>query len=127
VLKLFLGFIGIVFASYGGYLFIEPQVLVELLDVGDSIPMKVEIRAMYGGLQLGIGLLMLWAMMRTEVEQQVAFATLIACFGGLSIGRSVGILIDGSDGYNLAAVIFESACLLISVYGYFKLKRQRAG
>lgn len=126
MLKLFLGFIGIIFASYGGYLLIEPQVLVNMLDIGDSVPMKVEIRAMYGGLQLGIGLLILWAMMRTELEQQMAFATLIACFGGLAIGRAVGILVDGSDSYNLSVFIFESASLLISVYGYFKLKRQRA-
>ncbi|MEH6590202.1 MAG: DUF4345 family protein [Halioglobus sp.] len=126
MLKLFLGFTGIIFASYGGYLFIEPQILVDMLDIGDSVPMKVEIRAMYGGLQVGIGLLMLWAVMRTELEQQMAFATLIACFGGLAIGRAGGILIDGGDSYNSPVFIFESASLLISVYGYFKLKRQRA-
>ena len=122
----FLRFIGIVFAGYGAYLCFDPNYLMELLQLGDSVPGKVEVRAMYGGLQLGVGLLLLWGAQRPPVQQQMACAVLIACFAGLAGARAVGLLLDGQDSYNLAAFIFESASLLISVYLYAKLSRELA-
>ena len=122
----FLRFIGVVFASYGAYLCFDPNYLIELLEIGDSVPAKVEVRAMYGGLQLGVGLLLLWGAQRSAIEQKMACAVLIACFAGLAGGRAVGLLLDGQDSYNLAALIFESASLLISVYLYSRLSRELA-
>ena len=120
MMTFFLRFTGVVFASYGAYLCFNPQFLVELLEIGDSVPAKVEVRAMYGGLQLGIGLLLLWGAQRAPVQQLIACAVMIACFAGLAGGRGVGMLIDGGDGYNLPAFIYETASLLISVYLYYK-------
>ena len=122
----FLRFIGVIFASYGAYLCFDPNYLIELLQMGDSVPAKVEVRAMYGGLQLGIGLLLLWGAQRSAIQQQMAYAVMIACFAGLAGGRVVGLLLDGQDGYNLAAFIFESASLLASVYLYSRLSRELA-
>jgi hypothetical protein len=38
----------------------------------------------------------------------------------------VGLLLDGQDSYNLAALIFETASLLVSVYLYMGLSRELA-
>jgi len=123
----FLRFIGVVFAGYGIYLCFNPNYLLELLELGHSIPGKVEVRAMYGGLQLGVGLLLLWGAQRPPIQQQMACAVMIACFAGLAGARAVGLLLDGQDTYNLAAFIFESASLVVSVYLYAKLSRELAG
>lgn len=122
----FLRFIGVVFASYGAYLCFDPNFLIEMLQMGDSAPVKVEVRAMYGGLQLGVGLLLLWGAQRSAIQQQMAYAVMIACFAGLAGGRALGLLLDGQDGYNLAAMIFESASLLVAVYLYSRLSRELA-
>lgn len=126
MMTFFLRFIGVVFAGYGIYLCFDPSYLFELLELEESIPGKVEVRAMYGGLQLGVGLLLLWGAQRPPIQQQMACAVMIACFGGLAGARAVGLLIDGQDSYNLAALIFESASLLISVYLYAKSSRELA-
>ncbi|MEH6568351.1 MAG: DUF4345 family protein [Halioglobus sp.] len=120
MMTFFLRFTGVVFASYGAYLCFNPQFLVDLLEIGASIPAKVEVRAMYGGLQLGIGLFLLWGAQRAPIQQQIACAAMIACFAGLAGGRGVGMLIDGGDSYNLPALIYETASLLISVFLYYK-------
>ncbi|MFT4824232.1 MAG: hypothetical protein ACJAUG_002340 [Halioglobus sp.] len=122
----FLRFIGVIFASYGAYLCFEPNFLIEMLKMGDSVSAKVEVRAMYGGLQLGVGLLLLWGAQRPAIQQQMAYAVMIACFAGLAGGRAVGLLLDGQDSYNLAALIFETASLLVSVYLYMGLSRELA-
>ena len=125
-MKFFLRLIGVVFSGYGLYLCFDPNYLMELLQLGDSIPGKVEVRAMYGGLQLGVGLLLLWGAQRPPIQQQMACAVMIACFAGLAGLRAVGLLLDGQDSYNLAAFIFESASLLVSVYLYAKSSRELA-
>ncbi len=122
----FLRLIGVVFAAYGAYLCFNPNYLIDLLQIGDSVPAKVEVRAMYGGLQLGVGLLLLWGAQRSAIQQQMACAVMIACFAGLAGARAVGLLLDGQDSYNLAALIFESSSLLVSVYLYSKLSRELA-
>lgn len=118
----FLRFTGVVFSSYGAYLCVEPQFLINLLALGDSVPAAIEVRAMYGGLQLGFGLFLLWSGQRPPVQQQVAYALLIASFAGLAGGRGVGMLLATGDSYNLPAFIYESASLLVSVYLYVRLR-----
>lgn len=120
----FLRFTGVIFSLYGAYLCFNPQFLIELLVLGDSMPVKVEVRAMYGGLQLSVGLLLLWGAQRAPVQKLMACAVMIACFAGLAGGRGIGILIDGSDTYNLAALTYETASLLIAVYLYYRYAEQ---
>lgn len=67
-----------------------------------------EIRAMYGGLQAGIGLLCLAALFRPDWMKS---AILMLCFltGGLALTRAFGLAIDGdASGYTLGALAFES-------------------
>jgi len=124
MIKLFLRITGFMFASYGAYLYVNPQYLIDWIEIGESIPAKVEVRAMYGGLQLGFGLLLLWSAQRSQEQQQMAYAVMIAVFAGLASARGLGMLIDGTDDYNQTAFFYESASFLISVFAYWKLREQ---
>jgi len=124
MLVFFLRLIGVIFSGYGLYLCFYPGYFFDLLELQASAPATVEVRAMYGGLQLGVGLLLLWAAQRSPIQQQMACAVMIACFAGLAGMRGVGMLLDGQDGYNLAAMIFESASLVFSVYLYARVGRE---
>ncbi|MEM1110921.1 MAG: DUF4345 family protein [Pseudomonadota bacterium] len=113
--KLFLRFTGFLFALYGAYLYMDPQFLIDLLALGDSTAARVEIRAMYGGLQLAVGAFLILSTFRDPPFIETGLIVLIACFAGLASARAAGMIVDGVDGYNLGATIYESISLLIAI------------
>lgn len=54
-----------------------------------------EVRANYGGMHLGIGLLFALAAVRAE-WQRTGLAVLLAFLGGLAVGRTLSVLVDGT-------------------------------
>ncbi len=118
--NLFLRFTGILFALYGGFLYLDPQYLMELLALGDGSAARVEVRAMYGGLQLAMGVFLILASLRGPLYTEVALVVAIAVFAGLATARAAGLMIDGVDGYNLGACIYEAISLVIAILLYQK-------
>ena len=116
--KLFLGFTGLLFTLYGGYLYLDPQYLIDLLELGDGAAARVELRAMYGGLQLAIGVFLLLAAYKGSEFLQFGLIVLITCFAGLASARAAGLLIDGVDGYNLGACLYEALSLVVAIVLY---------
>ena len=53
-----------------------------------------EVRAFYGGLQIGVGLFLLWCFCRREISLGLVLVGLAV--GGAAIGRTLGILLDES-------------------------------
>ena len=115
IAKLFLGFTGALFALYGGFLYLNPQFLIDLLALGDGTAALVEVRAMYGGLQLAVGAFLILAATRGPLYVEVGLVVLIACFAGLASARAAGLIIDGVDGYNLGACIYEAISLVVAI------------
>lgn len=126
--KFFIAISGMIFACYGGYLIVYPELLISIANF--SIPEDTaltELRAMYGGLQLGLGLFMLCCCRRDQlVEPGLLFMSL--AFFCLAATRTLGLLIDPADnGYNLGATIYESFTAAISIAFYLKLPALTAG
>jgi hypothetical protein len=113
--KLFLGFSVLLWLPYGLFCTFVPGYLGEVAGVlGESPTGATEIRAMYGGLQAGIGSLCLFALIRPA---QIRNALVTLCFltGGLFVARFIGFLIDQSaSGYTYGTLIFESANTLVA-------------
>ena len=60
-----------------------------------SAAMLGEIRANYGGMHLGIGLLFALGAVRAE-WQRTGLAVLLAFLGGLAVGRTLSVFVDGT-------------------------------
>jgi len=102
---------------YGLFSTFQPTYLGEWAGVVGATPTGLtEIRAMYGGLEAGIGAICLLAVMRPE-HTRTALITLFFLTGGLAIARLLGFLIDGSysdSGYTYGALMFESVNTLLA-------------
>jgi hypothetical protein len=113
--KFFLGFSVLLWLPYGLYCTFAPGYLGEVAGViGGSPTGATEIRAMYGGLQAGIGSLCLFALIR-PAHASAALVALCFLTGGLFLGRFIGFLIDQSaSGYTYGTLIFESANTIVA-------------
>ncbi len=120
--KAFIAITGLMFALYGAYLIVDPKQLVEIANF--SIPENTaltELRAMYGGLQLAMGLFMLTCCRQIRLIGPCLLFMSLAFFC-LAATRSLGLLIDPADnGYNLSATIYESLSAVIALGFYIKL------
>ena len=114
--QFFLILIGLAFAGYGIYCLINPNLLNEVTGMILSDPTAlIEVRAMYGGLQLTAGLYLIYCALNTAHVPQ-ALVLCIFMFAGLSGARAVGLTLDGGDnGYNVSAAIFEAVSGLIAL------------
>lgn len=107
--KIFLGLSVLVWLPYGFYCFFAPEYLAEAAGVvGATATGTTEIRAMYGGLQAGIGALCLAALRNAEFEK-TALVAIFFLSAGLFMGRLTGIFLDGSGSeYTYGALVFEA-------------------
>lgn len=107
-MTIFLTAQALVWFPYGLWCLVHPETLATFAGVVATTPTAIsEVRAMYGGLQAGIGVLAALAVARAE-RHRSAVATLGVLAGSLGIGRSIGALV-GADlsAYTLGAIGFE--------------------
>lgn len=108
----------VIWVGYGLYCFFVPSVLTDSAGlVASSATANTELRAMYGGAQLGIGVLCGLALLRPGLRHGVLLA-LLCIVGGLGTTRLVGALIDqGFSGYTWMGLAFEwvivAACVAL--------------
>ena len=114
--KIFLGISVLVWLPYGIFCTIQPGYLAEAAGVVASSPTaRTEIRAMYGGLQAGIGALCGLALMRPRFHL-TALVAVSFLTGGLALTRAFGLIVDGSgSGYTYGALIFEIVNTTVAV------------
>ena len=115
--RAFLIFNGIVFGSYGVLCLFDPATVTEFTDMQlPTITATIEARAMYGGLQLTMGLFLLYCARQAMLVSQ-GLMVAIFIFAGLAGARAFGLAIDGGDSnYNIAATAYESVCGVIAVF-----------
>lgn len=114
--RLFLGFSALVWLPYGIFCIFQPSFLAVAAGVvANSATAVTEIRAMYGGLEAGIGALCLGALWR-PVLVRPALLTLCFVCAGLALTRSAGLFIDSSaSAYTFGALAIEIPSAVIAV------------
>ncbi len=105
---------GVIFVLLGlGFLF-DPMGMAATISLEPtSAAGMAELRAVYGGLELGLGGFFLLAL-RWERLQESALWLLLIAYGGISVGRMGGVLLDqpsDSMTYQLLAIEIVGAAL----------------
>ena len=123
--RILLGLTGIAFAGYGVYCAYDLTSIVDLTGIEFRTPSgAVEARAMYGGLQTGLGLLFLNSAANTRMTPY-GLVAMVFVLGGLVAGRALGISLDGQDEYNQGALIYEGISAVLAVVAIWRERQAR--
>lgn len=106
--RIFLGASALLWLPYGIFCFLQPEFLAGAAGVSSTSPTgTTELRAMYGGLQAGIGALALLGCLR-DGERRAALLALAFLCAGLGSARLAGLLTDGGfSAYTAGGLFFE--------------------
>ncbi len=124
-MKVFLWINAVVFLIYGLCFIALPEMMSQLVTgtVPDTTSGLTDMRATYGGMSLGFGVLLAYAAQSSHLKR---FGVLCVVFimMGMTIARTLGMLIDGSPNENM--YIYLALELLVSGLGariFFKTKK----
>ena len=119
---------GFGFLGFGLWFLVDP--IAPLAAIGISAtgaPAPTEFRAFYGGLEVGLGLLLLAAASRPD-WRTAGLWLVIATNGGIAAGRLIGVAIDGVwVPFFTYALVWEVGFAVLAVVGLFPGKRGAAG
>jgi hypothetical protein len=111
------------FAGFGVALLVRPT-LLGVVDVALPTPAALtEIRAFYGGLELGLAAFFLLASTRDAWIRPALFAQ-VAALGGVVLARAVGVIVDGSA--EPPVLLFGAVEASGAVLGLLALRRLRS-
>ncbi len=115
-IRVFLFFLALVWTPYGFYCLFNPEALAEFAGLqAGSLTAQTEVRAMYGGLQIAIGLSALLGFFRVVYVDKVLFTQLVIV-SGLATSRLAAAALAGDwSGYTIGALIFEWTTLVFCV------------
>ena len=117
-------FFGLSFLVFGVWALIAPASLAGLLHFGLETPGSItEIRAFYGGLEIGLALF-LGASAFNKAMAPTALIALAAVTGGIALGRVVGLAIDQSGSTLIfGALAFELAGAILGLAAFLSLPK----
>ncbi len=106
--RVLLFFLAVGWIPYGVYCLFFPEFLSVAAGLEAAKPEGVtELRAMYGGVQIAVGLAALLGFFRVVYLDKVLFVQLLV-LGGLGSARLLGAIATGDwSGYTIGALIFE--------------------
>ena len=117
--RVFLAFIGVVFLVSGIFTFFDPQTMGEALGIAPlNASGETEIRATYGGLVVGTGLLVLAGLF----NWLMAVAALAATFFGAGGLMSTRIVIQAIEGFTFNQGIVAVFELIMVVIAFLLLR-----
>lgn len=117
-IRVFLGLVALVWLPYGLLCFFQPGFLAGAAGVtSTSATGSTELRAMYGGLQVAIGVLALAGALRPPAAAPALRVLALLC-AGLGAARLAGAVLDGAfSSYTVAGLAFElgsvAACVVL--------------
>ena len=117
-------FTGISFAGYGIWCGIDPTGVVARFTgfTLDQPAGMVEALAMYGGLQTGVGLFLLWAGVRRE-WMTPALVMVVLMMGALALTRALGMSMHGAVGAHPGAAVYELTTTLFALAAIYRMRR----
>lgn len=129
VTKGFIGFVAAMFAMFGVIYLISPRMLSELAGLQANASGLTDIRATYGGFQIGFAIY-LTGLGLIRNNHRSALLAIILVVGCVGLGRLFGVLWEQSlSGFNISGLVFEFLILAIAIYLYRKVSASsgRAG
>jgi hypothetical protein len=114
MVKIVLALSAIAWFGYGAYCFATPAALETFAGVAATNPTAtIEIRAMYGGLQMAIGIIALLGLSRPALQRPALLFLGLLC-GGLGIARLLGTIAAADiSAYTGFALAFEFATAIV--------------
>ena len=111
----FLALYTLLFLGFGVFAFLNPERIMTMMDAASMGSDGIyELRSNYGGVSIGIGLMCLAAVLRTNLQRPALFV-LMAYTGGYAIGRFAALPLDGIPSTNLIAyTVFEAVTALLA-------------
>ncbi|MGE0440238.1 MAG: DUF4345 family protein [Gemmatimonadales bacterium] len=121
--RLVLALSGLVFLCLGLAFLLFPEQLAGRVDLaaGSAVGV-VELQAISGGLEFGLGTFLLVAAFRVRWVR-AALGAQVAGFGGLALGRSIGMLTAGIGGVHLWFLAAELTGALFGLMAFHHAKR----
>ena len=115
--RIFFAFTALVWLPYGIFCFFQPGYLAQAAGVtATSATGTIELRAMYGGLQAGIGAFALLAALRAELVRSALVASCFL-FAGLAVARLLAAITTGElSSYTIAGLALEWGSTAIAVW-----------
>lgn len=113
--RLFLAANALLWIGYGLFCLARPGFLDEAAGIAArTTTATTELRAMYGGLQIAIGVIAAAALLRPALED-AAIGTIGTLAAGLFTGRAIGALLDGGlSGYTIGGLLLESTLAFLA-------------
>ncbi|MEO8160882.1 MAG: DUF4345 family protein [Arenimonas sp.] len=95
------------FLGFGLWLLVDPGALGKIGIVSTSSTGQIELRAFYGGMEIGLAIFLGWCAFRPEWQQAGLWLVLLTN-GGAGLARIIGIVAAGSFGTYLGwALVWE--------------------
>ncbi len=116
IARIFLILLGVATAALGVLYAVAPNVITDPTGFGPLTPTATtDIRATYGGLQLGLGIFLLWAASK-PTRYRAGLVALCFMVPGLALSRFLGLLVDGDVKPLMWGVLaFEVVLSVVSV------------
>jgi hypothetical protein len=115
--RLVLAGLGLGYAGFGFAFLFSPSELAAFLSLTFSDPSaRTDFRAMYGGLEIGLGGFMLACAVRREFVRIGLFAAACATVG-MATARTVGMMLDGVAFSQLVSAVVEWGICAVATWG----------
>ena len=117
-------FFGLSFLAFGVWALVAPVSLAGLIHFGlETSGSVTEIRAFYGGLEIGFALFLFAAALNRELAP-AALLALVAVTGGIALARVVGLIVDQSGSTLMyGALAFELAGAVMGLLAWLNLDK----
>jgi hypothetical protein len=102
---------------FGAIYFIAPAIMTDPTGFGVLAPAALtDVRATYGGFQLGSGLFLLWSAAQPE-RIRSALLLVVLTFAAVAICRGIGMLLDGqATSFLINGLITEVVLTLLALF-----------
>ena len=114
--RTYLRILGAMTLFFGLIYLLFPQTMTDPTGFGALGPSATtDVRATYGGLQIGLGIFLLWAAAQ-EARVRLALVLQVLTIGAVAAARALGILLDGeATGVLVGALVFEILLAILSI------------
>jgi len=115
--RTYLRIAGVFTLVFGVWYLLAPGFLLDAAGFEPVAPAgRTDVRATYGGFQLGLGAFLLWAAAE-ESRVRTALVLVVLSIGAVGLSRSVGLVLDGSPNpFHVAGLTTEISLTLLTVY-----------
>ncbi len=119
--------LAIVFIAFGGIALVDPSAMSGPPGLDSSAPgATTEVRALYGGLQIGLGVLLVWSALDPArwASGLLAYGLLLGAVGDC---RFIGLLIEGHwTRFHLFALGFEWITAVLALVLWWRMRQGAA-